>query len=150
MSRALPSRVYRMPARFDSPCPVCGVLALAGDLIVGPYGPTGRAWCHAACVPTLYAAAGRPLPVIVERRSSETPTSHAAVNRAGAPRCARCDRRIILGRDGAPVDTPQGYVRHAVCPHERPGALPCGHRATYKSGPDKGACRACTRKERRA
>jgi hypothetical protein len=84
-----------------------------------------------------------------ERRADDTrdTTTHRQVNRADAPACAVCGRRIILGRDGAPVTTPDG-PRHAVCPPVKP-ALSCGHRAVYRQGPDKGACRACTRKDRR-
>jgi DNA-directed RNA polymerase subunit RPC12/RpoP len=137
----LPPALYVMPARFDTSCPVCGTMVLQGERIAGPM-PAGT-WVHETCVRGLYRALGQTAPRLREHTRSDSTARHDVVNRADAAPCSVCGRRFILGRDGAPIDSPQG-ARHNVCPPGRP-ALPCGHRATYKGGPNKGLCRACTR-----
>lgn len=138
----LPAALYVTPARYDTSCPVCGTLVLAGDRIAGPM-PAGT-WVHEECVRGLYRTMGQQPPRLRPRRDDATTARHDVVNRADAPPCGECGRRIILGRDGEPVQT-TGGVRHAVCPPPS-SSLPCGHRAVYKGGPHRGLCRACTRK----
>lgn len=138
-----------IPARFEQACP-CGALILPGDQIHALGSAGRPVWVHAACARIAYAAGAAQAPPrpgtlpcghravyqrgprrglcracsragILEDPAPLEPAAptHRKVNGSGA-RCETCDRRIILGRDGAPMPgtTPDTW-RHAACPPNR-------------------------------
>lgn len=139
-----------VPARFDQPCPcgslilagdpihgvrnstgvvwlhaACAARAyrLAGEAPPARPGalPCGhravyRRGPRAGLCRACYRSGALPVP---DPATTYPDPTHRAVNGAGV-RCETCDRRIIVGRDGAPVaGASAGAWRHPACPPNR-------------------------------